>query len=341
MTVWLIDPKKSTVAYGLVAALGVTMLAGAGGILTQGMSALEWVAAGLLSLLGALVMVVSRVMRMPKGGVAWDPGGQVLRVFGFGKGDEFALPRRELAGVVVDVREERWGASDESVLVGTLAITTTTGVRIALIEQLYSEELDQRAEWLRDATGLPLVPRLQPTADAPSESPRPAPAEFPRATTTKGAWTLTIGFRYPLSLPFLLLSLFSLASGGLLYAGVAETGVAGFLFGPIFVGMGLVFGAIWLVRGLGSERIHLQAGQYSPVASLNREVRFGPVSWGKRELDLSNGSVTTYLRSGGARGFQLDIVAGTTLLTVGTGAGRRCRTTPEDLLEVGGACSTL
>lgn len=306
--------------------LGLASILGAGMVFYRSEIPMEWVLGALLAGFALLVLDVARVLQTPKGGIAYRPFDNAVLLFAFGERNPVVIPRTDWVGVEVSRRQEMWGKDKEPTVVGTLSVVLKSGVRVVLLEHPFLVDMEERAEWIAKATGMELLKERAYFPETSRGSSSRAQIEQWRS-----------GTRYPLSTTWFVLGTFLMAIGLLLFASVEQTGVVGFLFGPLFGAIGLVFLLIWTVRALGHEQVTLQETQVSQRFVL------GPMKWSFKAVELGESPhAMVRFRMGGARGFWLEIGTGETTLVMGSGAVPGGSLLPEQLMAFGGrVCGSL
>jgi len=336
--VWLVDPKRSPVGYWFVYTCGILQFFAAGALVFSGRGATELALAGVLVLSAALFVSVAGLLGARKGGACFEPSRQEIVLFGRNENDRVAFPLAGLTGLKVVRREEYWGRSQEPVFVCSVELATSEGLSVLLLETPTLDDAHEAALMFRQATRLDVLGDPAPqTSDPPSQpigiENRP---DFARGFVGAGKskiedpLALRTGPRWALSSTLLLLALFCLVSGVLLLAGLRETGVLGFLFGPVAVTLGVLLLALWLYKALGAQHVLVSPG------SLEHTYHMGPLSWGRRTLSFDKGSPspTVRLRSRGSQGFSLEVISGGEVAVIGSGATTSSRLTPRRLLEL-------
>ncbi|MBM4353759.1 MAG: hypothetical protein FJ109_08180 [Deltaproteobacteria bacterium] len=355
--VWLVDPKRSPVGFWLISTFGLVLLAGAVALGLQIGSDAELALAAILVTGGFLFLSVAIVLGAARGGAAFFPHEQVVRLFGRSSDDALAVPLSELIAISVIRRSETWGREDAPVLVSSVELTTQAGPTLHLLEFGSLEDAREAALMFRTVLKLPVVeppddehqeggPGESPSADAGecgpgpcgdiSRSDRPAGAgqSVPQASRDSSdvrppvVEAVSIGPGWGLGIAILPAALFCVLSGALLLAGVESTGVLGFLFGPVALFAGVGLGLLWLYKASGSEEI-VRTG-----AAVEQTHRWGPFRWGRNRLAFSPTELRCRIRSRGPNGLCIEALAGQHLLILAAGSGIGTRMPPEKLFEL-------
>lgn len=321
---WLIDPKQSRLGYWFVYAAGVLQLFGAGATVVNGQTLQEIGLAVILVSSALLFLAVARALGARKGGMALTDSG-AMEMYGTGKSDRVSIPLARFPGILVSRREETWNSGDAAVLVWSVSLPTVDGASLFFLEPPTGDDANEMGLMLRQAVKLPIIAEL-PELEGNRPTPPPSLVEPCR---DQERFKLRAGTGWASSVPALLLGQFSLLSGAVLLAGVKTTGVAGFLFGPVFCALGLCLLALWAVRAWGGDVLILDGPR------LEHYTFFGPWSWGRRVVNLTDADFQARLRSRGYQGFLLELVCGGTILMVGAGATRGAQMGPDDLLALG------
>lgn len=321
---WLIDPKQSRFGYWFVYAAGVLQLFGAGATVVHGQTLQEIGLAIILLFSALLFLAVARALGARKGGMALTESGNV-ELYGTSENDRAVIPLARFPGILVKRREETWNSGAAPVLVWSVSLPTVDGASLFFLEPPTGDDANEIGLMLRQAVKLPVISKL-PQLEGNRPTPPPSLVEPGR---NGERFKLRAGTGWASSVPALLLGLFSLLSGGVLLAGVKTTGVAGFLFGPVFCALGLGLLALWAVRAWGGDILILDGPR------LEHYTFFGTWTWGKRTVDLTAADFQARLRTRGYQGFLLELVCGGTILMVGAGACRGAQIGPDELLALG------
>ena len=324
---WLIDPKQSRFGYWFIYGCGVLQIFAAVALVTTGQAATEYALAAVITFSALLFLSVARIVGARKGGIAFFAGDDVVAAFGTGEKDRTDFPKAGFRGVALERRREQWGKSEDPVFVWSVHLPTSAGVSLLLLELPATESANEAALAMRHALKLPILKdgdcRSRPQPDG-----RLAAQGLDVKPGVEEVIEFSQGAHWSLSMPVLLLALFSLVSGSLLLAGVAVTGVVGFLFGPILACLGLLLLGLWAFKALGTEKLVL-AGE-----ELRHSFRLSKFSWGARSLSADE-PVSARLRTRGGLGFSLEVVAGGRMLIVGSGSTAASRTPPAALVQLG------
>lgn len=321
---WLIDPKQSRFGYWFVYACGVLQLFGAGTIVYHGQTLQEVGLASCLGLCALLFLSVARALGSRKGGVACLPDGSV-ELYGRNERDRLTVPGSRLAGVLVKRREEYWGGQDSQVLVWSVSLPTIDGTSLFLLEPQSGDDASEVGLMLRQVLKVPVLSELP---ELKGEAPAVLGLQG-RREGGKVSWILSAGMNWAFSPQVMLLALFSLLSGGLLLVGVEATGVAGFLFGPVFCALGLCLVFLWLVRSFGGDVLILDGKRLEHYTFL------GPYSWGRKSVDWTGADFQARVKTRGSQGFALELVCGNRIVVLGAGSTTGSRVGPADLVELG------
>lgn len=325
--VWLIDPKQSLFGYWFIYGCGVLQIFAAVALVATGRAATEYALAAVITFSALLFLSVARIVGARKGGIAFFPGEDVLAAFGTSEKDRADFPRADFRGVAMERRKERWGKAEDPVFVWSLHLPTVSGASLLLLELPSTDHANEAALAMRQALKLPILKDGEH-----HRAPQPGGGLAAPGLVVKPGLEQVIecgqGMRWSLSTPVLLLALFSLVSGSLLLAGVSVTGVVGFLFGPIFAGMGLCLLGLWVFKAFGGEKLVLTEKE------LRHSFRLGRFSWGARTLSADE-PVSARLRTRGGLGFSLEVLCGGRMLIIGSGGTTASRTPPATLVQLG------
>jgi hypothetical protein len=324
--IWLVDAKRSAAGYWLVYGLGILQLFGAGTLVLHGGSLAGYVLGAIVGLSALLFLSVARTLGAGKGGVAFMPQGRKLVMYGTSETDTLDIPAPDGSGFVVRRRKEFWGREAEPRLISSVEFVSG-GISYLLFEPRTLEDAEEAALTFRTATGFPILTEDgRKTNEGRGDEQQPvagmdAPESFllPRGTT-HALWG-----------PTLLLALFALVTGGLLLATVKSTGVVGFLFGPFLAAVGASCLALWVVRSFGVEKLTL----FDDGVEL--QLALGGKRLMRQTLTVEGPGAYARLRTKGAMGFRLEFVAGTQVLTAGTGSSHRGALKPRRLVEIAAA----
>ena len=325
--IWLIDPKQSRFGYWFIYGCGVLQVFGAVALVASGEAASEYALAAVVTFSALLFLSVARVVGARKGGVAFLPGENVVAAYGTGEADRVSFPLDSFRGIALERRREQWGKAEDPVFVWSLYLPMSAGASLLLLELSSTEGANDAALAMRQPLKLPIL-RDEDCRSEPQPCGRLNADGFDVRPGIEEVIEFGAGVRWSLSTPVLLLALFSLVSGSLLLAGVAVTGVVGFLFGPILACTGLCLLGLWAFKALGGEKLVL-AGE-----ELRHSFRLGRFSWGGRSLS-AGGPVATRLRTRGGLGFSLEVLAGGQMLIIGSGSTAASRMPPASLVQLG------
>lgn len=324
--IWIIDPKEAKIGYYLIYALGILQVFACGALVYNAVSFREYILAGLLANLALLFLVVARLLGMKKGGIAYDPKQRNWLLYGRDTSDILTIPSSEVVGLAVERRTEYWGRSPEPVLVSSLHLVLRDGLRVALLQMPTLSDAQERAEMIREATG---VAPIREGGVACDELPAEAPVAkgFLARNVGEGlAFDLRTGVAGPLAWTLALAALFCLASGGLLLAGLSVTGIVGALFGPLAFFLGLGFAGFLAVRFWGWEEVELKGDV------MECRYRFCGRHWGKQQIKLQPQSTLMRLVTRGVHGFQLETLQGERMMILASGSTSRTALPPSALL---------
>ena len=325
--IWLIDPKRSRFGYWFIYGCGVLQIFGAVALVASGESATEYTLAAVVTSSALLFLSVARIVGARKGGIAFFPGEKEVTAYGTGEADRLSFPVDAFRGIALERRREQWGKAEDPVFVWSLHLPMSAGASLLLLELSSTDGANDAALAMRQPLKLPIL-----RDDDCRSDPQPAGRLTAEGLSVRPGVEETIefgaGVRWSLSAPVLLLALFSLVSGSILLAGVAVTGVVGFLFGPILGCTGLCLLGLWAFKALGGEKLVL-AGE-----ELRHSFRLGSISWGARSLPTRE-PVATRLRTRGGLGFSLEVLAGGQMLIIGSGSTAASRTPPATLVQLG------
>jgi len=197
------------------------------------------------ALLGGLLIAGGRMITARRGGVETGAGRFVL--FGDSGRDRLDVPHRDVDRIVALPLEERWGDHIHAVWVCYALLKS--GARVLLGESTDEQGVKHIAHQIAGAAGLG-------TPDY--ELPTPLPAEAPAAPSPPGVLEATdrrlrirVGAGGNLAVTLLVCGLTMLLIGGFMMVDIANNNVLGFLIGPVLVFLGLILGAIPVIkRGL-------------------------------------------------------------------------------------------
>jgi hypothetical protein len=344
--VWLVDAKRSPVGFWFVSCAGLLLLAAAVVLGLHLRSVAELALAAILVTGGFLFLSVAIVLGASRGGAAFFPGEEVVRLFGRSSADALTVPLADLTGIAVIRRSELWGKDDSPVLVSSVELATRSGPTLHLLEFASLEDAREAALMFRTVLKLPVTEPPEPALPEDSE-PDDAPAAAEQPPTPSGTarpqsmetvepptvpplvqQQIRVGPGWGLGIAVLPAALFCLLSGGLMLAGVKSTGVLGFLFGPVALFTGVGLGALWIYKAFGAETI------VRTVRALDQTHRCGPFHWRGRRLDFDSLPLRCRIRSRGPNGFCIEALAGSHLLILASGAGAGTQMPAAELFEL-------
>jgi len=326
--IWIIDPKEAVVGYYMMLLLGAALMVGAAALVWAERSIQGYLLGVILALFGALSLAVGRLLGMKKGGIAFCPQTRRWLLLGAGERDVLEVPEGEVLGLAVERRTEYWGRSPEPVLVSSIHLMLRSGVRVLLLQMPTLVDAQERAEMIRDATG------VSPLREGGVRFERysgglPSAAGLVRGAG-EGEVRLRSGVAGALGVTLGTATLFCLASGGLLLASLSVSGIVGALFGPLLLFLGIAFGAFLVVRIWGWQEVSIGGEK------LRQGYRLGRWRWGKQEVDVRGESVMTRVVNRGVHGFSVEVLQGEKMAIVGSGATAGGPLPPVRLLEFGG-----
>lgn len=309
----------------------MTTLLGAGGtwmILEHSPHSASLITAGLMFLAALLCAALGRMLGREKGGIGVTDDGKYLVLQGKSPDDILTIPLDYPLRLFINERVEIWGKEGTQVRLFSTEFVTPQGLSILVTEHTDREEAETLLLNLRKFTGLQ-THGARYAADG---------TDLPgQRGTTKGLVVekkehlveaiLRTGFNWALATPVLLMGLLSLLFGLLLTASVSETGVAGFIFGPVLAVLGVALLLLWLGKGLASERLKIGPGQASHCFLI------GPVKWAHRKVEITSDAYVR-VRTRAGQGFSAELVCGNSILVFGAGTARSSLLTPEALLRL-------
>lgn len=325
---WIIEPKQSFIGYYLIYALGILQVFACGALVYYENSLRGYLLAALLGNLALLFLAVARLLGLAKGGVSFEPSTRDWLIHGLGSTDSLRIPASQVLGLAVERRTEYWGRSPEPVLVSSIHLVTREGIRIMLLQMSSLQDAQERAEWIRDATGVAPIREGGVVWDEPARV-MPAASGLKLQVDANGfSASIRTGVAAPLAVALLLAALFCLVSGSLLLAGISVTGIVGALFGPLLLFLGLALAAFLLVRRFGWQQLNVRGGELS---SLHRLGRF---KWSPQTLQPQPSNCMVRLATRGVHGQHIEILQGEKMAILGAGSSTRSLLPPAQLLQL-------
>lgn len=327
-SIWIIEPKQSYIGYYLIYALGILQVFACGALIYYENSLRGYLLAALLGNLALLFLAVARLLGLAKGGVSYEPSTRDWLIHGLGSKDLLRIPSAQVLGLSVERRTEYWGRSPDPVLVSSIHLITRDGLRIMLLQMSSLQDAQERAEWIRDATGVSPIREGGVVWDQPAQV-TPAAAGLKLTSLPDGfEAAIRTGVAGPLMVALVLAALFCLVSGGLLLAGISVTGIVGALFGPLLFFLGLAMAAFLTVRRFGWQQLTFRG---SELTSIHRLGRF---KWAPQTLSVQPATCLVRLATRGVHGQHVEVLQGEKMAILGAGSSVSSLLPPAQLFQL-------
>ncbi len=322
--IWILEPKQNRVGYYLIYAMGILQVFASAALVYYESSLRGYLLAAMLGNLALLFLAVARLLGLEKGGIAFDPQSKDWFVQGLGRSDFLHIPASEILGLAVERRTEYWGRSPDPVLVSSIHLLGKEGLRCQLLQMSSLQDAQERAEWIRDATGIAAIKEGGVVWDKATASLPMTSGVKIRAVEGGFAASIRTGVATPLLITLLLAALFCLVSGSLLLAGISVTGLVGALFDPLLSFLGLSLTLFMVVRRFGWQELTLKN------MTLTSQLRLGAFRWSKQELPLQ-ASCMVRIATRGVHGLHVEVLQGDKMVIVGAGSSTRSSLPPQQL----------
>jgi hypothetical protein len=317
----VVPPKSARIVGPLSLLSGIAAMVG--GVFVAFQEGEPLILGIILGLIGLLLLFGGLMLWQPRGGIVVAKN--TLMLGGQSARDTVQLPLERVHQVLAHKVQYQWG---EEVHVGWVVETLSSDApRFLLGESDDEHGLKHFAHQITASMGVDKPVYEEPDQNAPAEKPEGKP---PKPVHVDGRHiNFEVGTGSNFNYTILTGGLCMLIVSGLLIKGIADNNVFGFLFGPLFLFLGLLLVAIAGGKRKLIEELRIEAGP----ALIHNYLLFG-FRFFRKQVPLDRGSYVR-VRQRGLRGASLEVVSQGRVLHLAGGVHVGCRLDPQGMLWLG------